>query len=288
MDLEEDNTYKKTLFDLFAREYISHKYVNEISKGSYSSRSIGSLLKKLNGATTAQQQEPVTQNPYENGKRSKDKLTQFDVFVGAMHNEFPTAFNGFYTNGNKISSSTTPTGGLNFTYFMSSHFNRFAVGVSLGFNHYNYSFSKTDSAVTYNSANWYYTTHYTETGRMSDNVVVANIYGVYFFNPLSKVKVYGKAGVSTNISLSGNNNIVVDYESTTSGMRNGNEPIEGTAKGQGAIDMRSSYYNINGSFGLNAGKHKIEFTYYTPGVMNVNLLFKVRTMGLFYYYTFSK
>jgi hypothetical protein len=278
MTIEEDNAYKKTIFSFFSKENLAADFSTDITKGSYTSRSIGSLFRKLN--------EKVTGVNYKSSKRG---ITQMDVFVGGIDNKFPTSIDGFYSAPtNKFDGSSGITGGVGVIYFTPGNFRRFAVGATLGYNQYSTEFSKEDSIVDFTSIYNNRTTKYKENFTLGNKVLMVDLFGMYFINPLDKVKVYLKAGFNTNIAIDKENDIDIYYTSATTGVRNGNIPISATANGRRRIDTRKLYYNIHGGLGLNAGSHKLEFTYYTPGVLNTPYLFKIKMMGVYYYYTIIK
>lgn len=278
MNIEEDDQYKKQIFALFSNEKIAAEYSTDITGAAYNSRSIVPLFRKLN--------EKISGVKYKPARRDK---TEFDIFAGAVINSFPSAIDGKYSRGNnKFDGSTSASAGASLVYFAAGRFRRFAIGASLGFNHYNSSFSREDSIVDFTSIFNNRTTRYTEQFELNNTVLMLDVFGMYFINPLNKVRVYFKGGFNTNIAIKSDNDIYIDYTATTTGVRNGTIPINQTDEGQSVIPTRKLYFNIHGGLGVNAGKHKLEFNYYTPGVMNVNLLFKVKMMSVYYYYTLTK
>ena len=276
MNIEEDNSFRFQLFKLFSNEHISYEFSNYINKSTYTRRSIKSLLIKLN--------EKVSGVKY----AKKPKVTKFDLFAGVINNKFPTPYDGVYTSNNKIDPSNSVSAGLNLMYYTSSNFKRFAIGASAGFNSYSHSFYKSDSIVDYTSVNNHRTTKYTESHEFNNKVIMINLYGLAFLNPHDKVKVYLKAGFNTNFVFGSDNSINITYSSTTKGVRNGNVPVEGSSEGVGRLETLGKYYNINGGLGLNTGAHKLEFLYYTPGMLDYDFIFKVKMMGVYYYYTISR
>ena len=276
MEVEEDNAYRYQLFNIFSNEKIAHEYSNDITKSSYTRRSIKSLIKKLNTRVTG-----ITY------ARKKDEIN-FDIFIGGIDNKFPTAYDGMYTTGNMIDPSKSVSGGANLLYFVPSKFKRFAVGASVGYNSYSHSSSRTDSIVDFRSVYNHRTTTYTENYSFGNKVIMLNIYGIGILNPHDKVKFYLKGGFNTNLVLGGKNSIDVAYSSVTKGVRNGNVPVDGSSQGVKGIRMHGVYYNLDGGAGLNYGSHKFEFLYYTPGVLDDDYNFKIKMMGLYYYFTLFK
>jgi hypothetical protein len=268
MNIERDETYKKTIFDLFAAEALSYQYSNKITKSVYSSRDIVPLFRALNEKTSG---EKVV--------KKKKKLTQFELFVGGIRHNFPTPVENISFDG-----SQSVTGGLNFQYFVPSNFRSIAIGASLAYDKYNSSTGRTDSSKYFGSINNYRNTTTNETFTIDNSVVMLDIYTQYIFNPLNKVNVYAKAGIVTNFVVSGSRNILIDYNSSTVGVSRG-VPVNYTEQGVRAIELRKNYYNVHGGAGLIAGRHKLEYTYYTPGVLNVPNKFKMKMMGVHYFYT---
>lgn len=278
MNIQEDDQYKRQIFALFSNEKIAAEYSTDITNAAYNGRSIVPLFRKLNEKISGVKYKPVR----------RDK-TAFDIFAGAVINSFPTAIAGKYSGAdNKFDGSTSVSGGVSLVYFAPGQFRRVAIGASLGFNQYSSSFTRQDSIVNFTSIFNNRTTRYTEKFELNNTVLMLDVFGMYFVNPLSKVKIYIKGGFNTNIGIRSDNEIYIDYDATTTGVRNGNIPINDSETGEVVILTRKLYFNIHGGLGVNAGKHKVEFNYYTPGVMNVNLLFKVKMMSVYYYYTLSK
>ncbi|MBL7698619.1 MAG: hypothetical protein JNK79_10680 [Chitinophagaceae bacterium] len=278
MDILEDDTYKKEIFAYFSKERLGAEYSTDITNLTYNSRSIVPLFRKLNEKISGVKYKPVR----------RDK-TEFDVFLGAVDNTFPTSIGGRYSEANnKFDGSTSVSGGVSVVYFAPGQFRRVAIGASLAYNSYNRAFIREDSIVNFTSIYNNRTTKYVEVFSMKNHLLMLDLFGMYFVNPLNKVKVYVKGGFNTNIGLNSRNEIYVDYASRTTGVRNGTIAIDDSETGQVIIATRKLYFNIHGGLGLNSGKHKVEFNYYTPGVMNVNLLFKVKMMSVYYYFTLSK
>ena len=111
---------------------------------------------------------------------------------------------------------------------------------------------------------------------------------MYILNPHNKVKTYLKAGFNTNLSIEKTRGIYITYSSTNRSVRNGNPPQDWTDEGTKQIPLQKNYYNIHAGGGLNFNNHKLEFTYYTPGVLDSDYIFKVKMIGVYYYYTVFK
>ena len=69
MEVQEDNSYRYQLFNIFSNERIAQEYSSNITKSTYTSRSIVPLIKKLNTRVTG------IKYP-----RNKDELA-FDLFI---------------------------------------------------------------------------------------------------------------------------------------------------------------------------------------------------------------
>jgi hypothetical protein len=188
---------------------------------------------------------------------------------------------------NKLDGSQSITGGLNFQYFILSNFRSIAVGASLAFDKYKAEATNSDSTKYYGSINNYRNTGYTENFSLENSVLMLDIYTQYIFNPLNKVNVYAKAGIVTNFVVGGTQNIVINYNSSTTGVSRG-VPVSYTDQGVKEIELRKTYYNVHGGVGLIAGRHKLEYTYYTPGIFDRVYAFKMKMMGVHYYYTIIK
>ena len=278
MKIEEEQTYKRTISDLFSRENVAQNQKTGISEAAYLSRDLVRLVQMLNKNTST-------------GKVSSKKpgLLQFDVFLGGINSEFPTSVDGKYsTVSTTFNGTSTITGGVNLQYYLPSNFRRIAVGVSAGFNQYSTQLDRADSIGQYGSANFYHWTKYNEHFTLKNKVITIDLYGMYILNPHNKVKTYLKAGFNTNLSIEKTRGIYITYSSTNRSVRNGNPPQDWTDEGTKQIPLQKNYYNIHAGGGLNFNNHKLEFTYYTPGVLDSDYIFKVKMIGVYYYYTVFK
>lgn len=278
MKIEEEKTYKTFLSDLFIKENILFNRENDISKSGYFSRDIVPLILKLNGNTS--ESKLISK---------KARLLQFDIFLGAINTEFPTSVDGKYSvQSNTFSGSSTISGGVNLQYFVPTNFRRIAVGISAGFNQYDTELNRADSIGQYGSANYYSWTKYNERFTLKNKVIMIDLYGMYIVNPHNKVKAYLKAGFNTNFSIEKNSVIHISYTSSNRSVRNGNPPQDWTDQGVKIIPLRKTYYNAYAGGGVNFNNHKLEFKYFTPGVLDADYLFKVKMLGVYYYYTVFK
>ena len=283
--LQEDQTYKKQLLPLFVNEGLSEKYFNQISLVPYRSSQIGSLFRILNEAHT--------------GVRSKKKSEgdfKLELFVGAVQNSFPTSFDGKYIQSTQITPGFSPSGGINLSYSFPGHFKSFIAGLSLGYNGYNRTISQTGSIDHTESVNYYYTTDYSETITIKNSLLVTNLYMMWLFNPLSKTKVYAKAGINANFYLGGPSDLVSTYTSSTHGIKNGTVPFEDSTNSSTILcSLKSSYLAPLLSFGVISGRSKLELDYWLPvgisdplndgGGTGTGPLFKQGSVGIFYYFS---
>jgi len=276
MKIEEDNTYRKSLFDLFSKEYISYEYSGKINNSTYTTRDIGSLVKALNakyGTSSVAKREKVKQN-----------LVQLDLFAGYLINKFPSTFEGHYTSNNSFNTSSTVTGGINFMHFIPGRFRSFAIGVSVGYNQYDVSGSKSDTILEYFSQNYYNHIKYEEKYSFKNKFILIDIFGLFVINPVSKAKIFIKAGMNGNIGISENKDIQFTYHSENSGIRNGSPRPTMIEDRGGSIPIQGMYYNLKVGGGVIAGRSRLEFSYFTPVTLNSNIGFKTNAIGFYYYY----
>lgn len=284
--VKEDNSYRQELVNLFMNEGLTEKYFERINQVAYNASQIGSLFIILNETRT--------------GVKSKKKSRgdfQIELFVGAIRNSFPTTFDGVYVKSNQFDPSYSGSGGVNFLYSFPGHFKAFKVGLSLGYNGFNRTISDSGSNYHAESAAFYYTTTYDETITVKRSMLLSNFYVMYLFNPLSKVKVFAKAGLNYNFSIGNNSGVVSTFTSGTRGIMNGNVPFKDSANSSLTIySLKSGYLAPVFSTGVISGRSKFEFTYWPPVSIsdpldiygfNIsgNTFFKLGSMGIFYYFS---
>lgn len=278
MKIEEEEIYKQTISDLFTSEDILPNRKTEITDAAYLTRDLVPLIQRLNKNASI-------------GKvRSRQPgLLQFDIFMGGINTDFPTSVDGKYSSvSTTFKGSSTLSGGVNLQYYVPSNFRRIAIGVSAGFNQYSSQLDRADSIGQYGSANFYSWTKYKEHFTLKNKVIMIDLYGMYILNPHDRLKTYLKAGFNTNLSIDKTRGISVTYTSTNRSVRNGNPPQDWTDQGVKQISFQKNYYNIHAGGGVNFDNHKLEFAYYTPGVLDSDYIFKVKMIGVYYYYTVFK
>jgi hypothetical protein len=246
-----DDVYKKQIFKLFTREGIEAEYINQINRAYYDATDLKSLFKSLNEKNT--------------GIRYKKKSSgdfQIQVFAGAIRNSFSSS--DVYENMHPVQfqPSYSLSGGVNFLYSIPGHFKAFKIGLSFGYNGYK---NKTISSGTKDfkeSDAFYWTSTYNDTLTASNSLLVANLYFMYVLNPLSKIKMYLKAGAGYNFSLS--NNIDVNGQGTISnvGFKNGTVPINNVLTNSGVVtELKKKFPSFLAAIGLTSGRSTLEFSY---------------------------
>jgi hypothetical protein len=277
-NISEDQQYKKTFFSLFTKEGMQTEYFGLINNALYNSLDIKLLISKLNmnhpGINSAQLKHRADQ-------------VQFNIFIGGLLNTFPTAINGVYESGDKISSSSSLTGGINVFYLLPAHFKSLGFGLSIGYMQYSSTINRSGTSSFYQSVNFNGTTDYTEKISTANSQLLINIYASYFLNPLSRAKFYLKAGLSDNISVKQSRNIYSTYGFTSETVINGLPPVQSSGQGSTTLlPIRSAIPYFNVDLGLMFGRNKIEFAYYMPSDQSASqATFKVGMAGLYYYYT---
>ncbi len=250
--LEEDQTYKKVIFNLFIKEGISDKYFNRINNALYNASDLGALFRILNQNRT--------------GIRIKKKSSgnyQAEIFVGGIRNSFPTAFDGDFTTANQFKPYFSLSAGINLLYSIPGFFKSFKVGLSIGYNGYDSKLTKSGTNSFKGSANFYGTTTYIERMTLSNSFLVTNIYVMYLINPLSKLKLYLKGGLNYDFSVSKNSDLIGQSSGTTTGIMNGNVPFQtNSANDHSLITIKRDFLSFLVSVGLITGRHKLEFCYW--------------------------
>jgi hypothetical protein len=280
--IEEDQQYKRTLSAYFSQEGIDQKYGNSINSAGYHLSDIRKLVDRLNEHRTGKTTP----------KRRSGGITEIDVFAGGALHTFPTVFNGKYGQNDKLPGKLSPIGGLNFLYRFPGRFHSFALGASVGYTQFSSSTDRSGSIYTYNSVNWYYTTKYSEHLSMKRSQVEVNFYGMYFFNPSHTLRPYIKAGIAENYAISSNNDIYDAYQSTTTGISNGVNPINNNDKQTiSTLSTKNVYFNINVEAGISTGRHRLELSAAVPqGDIGPERLvpYKVGSYCLCYFFSLLK
>ena len=287
--LQEDQSYKQQLVNLLMNEGLSEKYFGQVSKFSYNSSQIASLFRILNGTHTRVWT-----------KKKSDGDFQIELFVGAIRNSFPTSFDGVYSKSNQFDPSYSPSGGINFLYSIPGHFKAFKVGISVGYDGYNNMIKRSGSFYHAESVNFYYTTTYNETITAKRSMLLSNIYVMWLLNPLSKVKVFVKAGLNYNFSMGTNSDVVSTYTASIQGIKNGNVPFQDSTNTSSTLySLKTGYLAPVFSGGIISGRSKLEFAYWPPvsvsypldvtsGNTSSSTFFKFGSLGIFYYFSLFK
>jgi len=283
--LQEDQSYRQQLVNLFMNEGLSEKYFERISNVSYSTAQIASLFQILNGTHTVA-----------GSKKNSGGEFQIEVFAGAIMNSFPTSFDGKYIKSAQFDPSYSPSGGLNFLFSIPGHFRSFKFGLSLGYDAYGRTTSQSGSFHVVESAAYYYTTTYSETISLQRSLVLTNIYFMYVVNPLGKIKVFVKAGLNYNFAIGNSQDLVSNYTYSTQGITNGTKPFQDSASASISLySIKSSYFAPVFSAGFVSGRSKLELNYWPsvgisdPAYVNGNTatstVYQFGSVGLFYYFT---
>lgn len=279
---EEDNDYKTILKNLLIDEGLYERYKYKLETINYSNKALDGIVAILNNRTDWLEEEYKKYNPI-----------GLDLYAGVMLNFFPASFDGKYSVANKFGMTPAFSGGVNFFYIIPAKFKRYGIGLSVGFNRYNISMTKQASVTTNVSQNYYYTTAYKEEFTLQRKLILINLYGTCNINPLSKNKLYLKAGVTYNIGGLDNKSDLNDkYNGVTSGIRNGNESFSFTENGDGPyISLLSSWVNVHAGLGFSSGRHKVDILYNLPKKLSPpssSTPFKVGGISCYYYYTIIK
>jgi hypothetical protein len=281
LHLSEDPQYKTTLTGFFTREGIFSQYQYAINNCIYSSSGIGSLVKILNEKHSGVKI-----------KKTKAGFIQMDLLIGGIMSSFPSEFDGKYAVNNKFGSSLSGSGGLNLLFTFPSRFKSFAAGLSAEYYRYSGSLAKSGTISDSMSVNYHNTTTYTEKLSMSNSLIIANFYGMYFINHFSKTRFYIKAGVSVNVSVSNQINIQSNYTASETGVVNGTTPISESGQGeQDMITIARSFMTFNAAVGLMNGRSRLELNYYySPTQLSQSDpgSFKIGMAGVHYYYAVFK
>lgn len=274
MIIEQDNTFRKQIFAYFTKEVLANEFVSDITNSVYERRSIVPLFRKLN--------EKISGVKYAPQRKGRFAV---DVYVGGVYTQIPKLFDGKFTQDViKYKDATSLAGGLTLMYHGSGHFVRTAVGLSLGYNKFSSEAMNEDSIMEYRSIYNNETTQYRERYTLKNSSVMMDVFGMYFLNPADRMKVYLRAGVLTNIRST---EFGATYVSSITGTRNGT-PYTKSDNQSGSFEENRLYFNAHAGIGLNVGRHKLDFNYYTPSQLDYALPFKARMMSVFYSYTLTK
>ena len=279
-----DLRYKNVFSELFAKENIGRDYEYLITSAQYNKASMERLVDKLNETKTGIKVVRST-------NKNKERRLQLEVFAGGLFNSFPDPINGHYTTGNKMPSSFSPSGGISMRYIIPGSFDAFSLGVSVGFDTYKSTISKTGYGKDSTNPNAYSKTTYAESLSFSNKFLMTNFNVMYRFTRNSQINFYVKAGVGFDVSIAGNTNVHINYSDSMIYALNG--ILQPTA--YGSYQQNPDYFvdvtaSLNLSLGLMAGRNKLELAYYIPKQLAGagESSFRVAQYGLYYYYTILK
>lgn len=280
-----DPQYKNVILSLFVQEGIGDKYFNRVSNTSYSASDIQSLFHILN----------ESHGGYSYHKKSTQEF-QIQIYAGGIQNSFPTPVTTIYSSVYHFDPSTSFTGGISFLYSIPGKFRAFKIGLSAGYNSYQYELRKSGTGGFYESDAYHGTATFGDTVSTKNSLIQTNFYLMYLINPLSTVKCYLKAGISYNFSLLSDVAVYEKNSGTTSTVRNGNPPEEGSfQRGYSPIILlQKNYLAPLFGIGVITGRHTLEFSYYLPadiGAVPTDIsglpgpAFEISSMSLCYYFS---
>jgi hypothetical protein len=283
--LVEDQSYKKTIFNLFVQEAMVNKYFNRINTVPYTASEIKSLFNILNGSSGGASY-----------RKKSSREFQVQLYAGGIRNAFPTVFTGHFSDVYQFKPSYSVGGGINLLYSIPGLFRAFKLGLSAGYNNYNLRITKSGTASYYESSNYYQDVVYDDTLTLKNALIQTNFYLMYLINPLSEVKCYVKAGINCNFPLNGDVSVNEKNAGTTLGVLNGNPPTTGSFRNddQPVIYLKGTYLTPLFAAGINTGRHTLEFSYYLPSDIadkrttfagRVDRTFRISSMTFCYYYT---
>ena len=283
-NIVEDPQYKKTIFALLAKEGVSAQNLESVNRASYNSSDLKRLIGKLNANHGQVSAGNTARMP------SRADNIQISIYAGGRYNIFPTAFEGKYAPAGKFSSSFSLTGGINFLYRLPFRFKAIALGASIGYTQYSHAVDRSGTKTFYESANYNSVTTYSEKISLKNQVLLADLYLLYFINPLNNVKFYVKAGISGSISLKHDRDINDTYAASSQVVMNGLPPVEVPDQGATTIASTKSIVGIfTGGLGSTFDRHKFELNYFLPSQLSSGKIdFKISGLGLYYYYTIRK
>lgn len=244
----------------------------------------------LSGWMLTYGQNPVPETELKESDTSiRDNPINVEIVAGGKFFSFPTRFNGVYISKIKFEKSFSPYVGINFLYLIPKS-NKVGLAVSFAYNHYISDIKKTDSANTVISPSFYFTTNFIESVEIKNTLLSVDISFLYFINPAERMKFFIRAGFLNNISLGGTKKIVSEYSSTTTGIRNGNQPFITSESGsRDLIDLSETWITVLTGLGIKAGKSRFEFNYSVPRDVysspSGDDRFRITSYGFHYYYS---
>ena len=276
-EIKEDRQYANLLAGLFLEEGILDKYKGKVYSAAYNS-DIPSLVKLLNGDHSS----------IKNVKTASGRM-QVGVFAGGIINLFPSDITGMFPHYGKIGPAGSFSGGVNLLYITAGHFEAFKVGMSIGYNRYSGTGSKTDSLVDRRDPNDWFATTYTEHLSVTNTMIMLNLYATYALNPADRTKFYLKVGLSYGIGKS-NAYVLNDYKTIGIGFNSGRDLSSSTHATEQVIPISNGIPNPIVGAGIENGRHKLEVSYYYPmdASSSSSQTFKIGMVGFNYYYTILK
>lgn len=257
----EDEQYKNLLILLVNQKGLPGWAVNKANDLTYERGRLTEMINLLNGS----------------GKTGLKKAggkegLSLEVFAGGLLHLFPSQMDDLNNHPLKLKSAFSPVLGVSFTYLFPSRFNRLGVTFSIGYSSFKSSFSRTDSINTVISPAWYFTKNYHEDISIKGSYLKPAIAAIFILNPLSKTRFYIKAGVLYNLPIK-EVKVLLDYSSTTIGVRNGNQPftLADNYSYPSYVDLSSGWVNLNGGAGVSIGRHRLEAEYALPTNLSNNL-----------------
>jgi len=278
--LQYDQSYRQQVFNLFETEEITRQYKTRIEKARYNEDDLKYLFSVLNGNRIQAAENMNT-----------SASLQPELFFGGIMNSFPTSFNGDFLIPAQFDPSSTVTGGANLVLSIPGVFKSIRFGLGVGYNGYDINITKS-WAKQYVFTGSAYTTKYYESIKAKNSMLFGNVYLMWMINPLDKVRVYIKTGVSYHYSLNQDLDITTSYKSSTDGYQNNNS-LSSSAQGANTLlYIKSWYLSFIGSAGVNFGRSSFEIAWWPPSeIVSKSVLtqgsFKVGSIGLFYYYSLT-
>jgi hypothetical protein len=279
LSIDEDPQYKNVFFGLFVKEGLLDRYQQRINYATYNGSDIKALVEILDEGHTGVKTVKINSKNFE-----------LDIFAGGTMHTFPSHFDGLYSKDNKFSSTFQPTGGLNLIYSFPS--SPFKAGLSVAFETYSATMTRTGTLLDSPDANYYDRTNYIEKLSVTNSAILTDLYVMYFFNPFAKVKYFVKGGLALTLSISNDYNVRSSYSVTDTGITNGVNPFAGSKQGVSElIKLIGNAPHFNIGFGVATGNSKLELLYYTSSELNSEnspASFRIGMLSLYYYYSIFK